>query len=126
MLMKGGTNMAKKLLTNLIGSWAFLIGVLLALVFGVLLGTGVMSLTSNILSVTLVCLGILVGLFNISSSEVSSFMMSGVVLIIASFFGSAILGSIPVAGAILASLLSIFVPATIIVAIKNVFSLAKN
>lgn len=118
--------MAKKSLSNLIGAWAFLIGVLLALVVGILTGFNLVSLTTNTITIVLVCLGILVGLFNITREETSSFMMSGIVLILASFLGSAIMGSIPVAGAILASLLSIFVPATIIVAIKNVFSLAKN
>jgi hypothetical protein len=117
--------MAKKL-GNLIGSWAFLIGVLLALVVGVLTGMNLISVTTDAITITLICLGLLVGLFNISRAETNSFLMSGITLILASFLGSAIMGSIPVVGAVLASLLAIFVPATIIVAILNVFNLAKN
>ena len=52
--------------------------------------------------------------------------MSGAVLIIASALGGSVLGVIEWAGNILAALMLIFVPATIIVAVKNVFTLAQN
>ena len=117
--------MAKKF--NLFGSWAFLIGVLLALGVGVYAGlNGETEVLSNtVLQSVLIVLGVIIGLFNIADKESSPFMTSGIVLILASFFGAQIMATIPVAIYTLGALLLIFVPATIIVAIRNVFSMAK-
>ena len=52
--------------------------------------------------------------------------MSGAVLIIASALGGNVMGTLPYVGSILDALLVIFVPATVIVAVKNVFSLARD
>jgi len=117
--------MAKKL-TNLIGSWAFLLGIILAVVSGILIGLNVVELTDNSLMIALMVIGILIGLFNVTQKESTPFLLSGTVLIIASSMGASILMSVPLAGAILLCLLIIFVPATIIVAIRNVFNLSKN
>lgn len=111
--------MAKKK-SNAIGSWAFLIGVILAVILG-LFGT----LTSTMM-IILVIIGLLIGLFNIADEEVQPFLMSGAILIIASAFGQQIMDSTPVFARILNGLLAVFVPATIIVALKNVFVLAKR
>ena len=117
--------MAKKF--NLFGSWAFLIGVILAVIIGIYAGLNGDQeiLTNTVLQSVLIVLGIIIGLFNIAARETSPFMTSGVVLILASFFGAQIMATIPVAIYTLGALLLIFVPATIIVAIRNVFSMAK-
>ena len=52
--------------------------------------------------------------------------MAGTVLVIVSALGSSVLGSMPVVSRMLAAILMLFVPATIIVALKSVFSLARN
>ncbi len=116
--MKGGIKMAKE--GSVLGSWAFLIGVIAAVILGVM-GT----LEGNWL-IALVIIGLIVGLLNVSDEEVTPFLMSGAVLIIASSFGADVMKSVPTVGNILNALLVIFVPATVIVAIKNVFSLAKH
>lgn len=113
--------MAKKAGGNMIGSWAFLIGVILA----VFLGAGLLS-ASKTLALILVLIGLIIGLLNIADKEVSPFLMSGAVLIIASSLGLDSLGSIPFFNGMLLALLAIFVPATVIVAIKNVFSFARH
>lgn len=105
---------------NVVGSWAFLVGVLLAVVLG-LIGN-----FSQTWMIVLVVIGLLVGLLNVVGDETTPFMMSGVVLIIASAFGGAVLSNVPLVSSVLNSLLVIFVPATVIVAIKNVFNLAKD
>lgn len=107
---------------NLIGAWAFLIGIVLALVVGLLSDLG----NDPIIMGILVALGLIVGLLNITGRETHSFLMSGVVLIIAGALGMGVMSAIPKAVDILGSLMTIFVPATIIVAIKNVFVMAKN
>ena len=112
----------KKKNNNFVGEWSFLIGIILAVVVGLLT-----SLSNNsVITGLLVVLGLIVGLLNVTKKEVTPFMMSGIVLIIAGFFGASILSPIPKATDVLAALLTFFVPATIVVAIKNVFTLAKN
>lgn len=110
--------MAKKM-GNLVGSWAFLIGVILAIVFGF---TG--GLTDT-LKIVLVVIGLIVGLLNVGDEEASPFLLSGAVLIIAASLGAGVVATITFLAGILDALLLIFVPATIIVAVKNVFSLAR-
>ena len=66
------------------------------------------------------------GLLNVGDDEVEPFLLSGAVLIIASSFGGSTVAGIPYVGEVFKALLIVFVPATIIVAIKNVFSLARR
>ena len=105
---------------NLIGSWAFLIGVIIAIVLGF------MGTLSDTMRIVLVVIGLIVGLLNIADEEVSPFLMSGVVLIIASSLGANEVSTISWLGGMLSALLLIFVPAVVIVAIKNVCSLARH
>ena len=108
---------------NSVGSWAFLIGVILAIVLGLGFGgTYVQTLT-----IALIIVGFLVGLFNIVEEEATPYLMSGTVLVIVSSLGGQVLSEItPVVGGVLQALLILFVPATIIVAIKHVFTLAHR
>lgn len=111
---------------NIIGGWAFLIGVVLAIIVGVLAELEIVSLTNTILASVLLALGAIIGLLNITRQETTSFMIAGVVLIISVAFGAGIAVAVPGVLSILEALLFIVVPATIIVAIKSIFSLAKK
>lgn len=105
---------------NFIGSWAFLIGVVLAVVLGLLGSIG------GTWTIVLVVIGLLVGLLNVADKETMPFLMSGTVLIIASALGKSGVLDIQILADVLDALLVIFIPATVIVAIKNVFNLARN
>ena len=105
---------------NFLGSWAFLIGVILAVILGV---AGIMSPTWIYI---LVVIGLIVGLLNVADAESKQFLLSGIALLIASALGQEVTSRVGVLNNILDALLAIFVPATIIVAIKNVFSLARS
>jgi len=113
--------MAKRSSGNGLGGWAFLIGVILAVVFGALDNVG------GVLWI-LVVIGLIVGFLNIAEEEASHFLMSGAVLIIASALGggAGVMSSIGIVANILDALLAIFVPAVIVVAVKNVFSVARH
>ena len=114
-------------LGNKIGSWAFLIGLLLAVIFGVIgFESGLLGLQGQTIIYILVAIGIIIGFLNVAGKEVQPFMMSGTVLIIASALAGSMLTSIKYIGGIFGALLLIFAPATVIVAIKNVFQLARN
>ena len=119
---------------NSIGAWAFLAGVILAIVIGLsttLLPNALSQYSVQIYAI-LVILGIIVGFFNIQSEESQTFLWAGAVLVIVSRFGmDSVTGSLlgigvgPTVSSIFAALLALFVPATIIVALKTVFSIAK-
>ncbi len=115
--------MAKSSKVGVIGQWAFLIGVVVAVIVG-LLGL----VTNSTIAIILMIIGIVVGLLNVSDKEAMPFLLSGAVLIIASGLGKDAITSISMVDlpGILTALMAIFVPATIIVAVKNVFSIAKN
>jgi len=117
--------MAKDIL-SLIGGIAFLVGIIIAVLFAVLGFVIPGFLITPTLAVILVIIGVVVGLLNITHKESMPFLMSGAVLIIASSMGRDVIDIIHILGRFLDSLLLIFVPATIIVAIRNVFSLARN
>lgn len=113
--------MAKTRGVDILGKWAFLIGMLLAVILGLFF-----SPISETGLLVLVVIGLIVGLLNVSDKEVTPFLMSGAVLIIASAFGGNVMSDVPFVQSVFDALLAVFVPATIIVAIKNVFSLARD
>jgi len=117
--------MAKKDIWHAVGSWAFLVGVILALVLAIV-GAITQSDLGEMWINTLIVIGFAVGLLNIGRKEAGSFLMSGIVLILASFFGQAVMSSLEVLSRTLINLLAIFVPAVIIVAVRNVFLLARD
>ena len=104
------------------GAWAFLIGVILAVILGLFSGGSLNALWTWIL----VLIGIVVGLFNVTDKEVTPFMMAGAVLVIVSSLGANVMEAVGLLNGVLNAIMAIFVPATIIVAIKSVFALAKN
>lgn len=112
--------MPKKSGGSMLGSWSFLIGVILALVFGIIgnLSPGV--------TYVLVVLGIVIGLLNIAEEEATPFLMSGAVLVIVSTLGQGVVQLVPIFYVTLQALTMLFVPATIIVALKHVFVMARH
>lgn len=116
------TNMLEKL-----GAWAFIIGVVIALIVGVIKPAGT-EITTSIL----ILLGLIVGFLNVTGRETTPFLLTSVSLVIVSKFGGEVLGQVspPAFGAALSGVLSaimIFViPATIIVALKAIYALAHD
>lgn len=112
--------MAKSKGSSTIGSWAFLIGVILAVILGAL------GVVEGTWTAVLVVLGLIVGILNITDEEVRPFLTAGTVLVLVSFLGRDVLGSVALLGNILSAVMALFVPATVIVALKSVFSIAKK
>ncbi len=121
---------------NSIGAWAFFIGVILAVIIGlftILIPIPMLKQYSSFIYLILVILGIVVGAsINVTGKDSQTFLTTGAILVIVSKFGmdsvtSSLIGigAGDVASSIFASLLSLFVPAIIIVALKGVFELAK-
>ncbi|NQU98520.1 hypothetical protein HQ533_03565 [Candidatus Woesearchaeota archaeon] len=101
------------------GSWAFLIGFILAILFGV------MGVTDSI-AWLLIVFGLVVGFMNVTEKETQPFLLSGTVLVIVSALGIEAMAIVPLIGNVLNAILLLFIPATVIVALKSVFHMAKN
>ena len=115
--------MAKKM-----GEWAFIIGVLIAIVIGLFSG----SLEANVqgwLVLLLVVLGLIVGLLNVTATESTPFLIAAAALMLTGLSGDT-LSNIPKIGSYLSGIvvqIAVFVtPAAIVVALKAIQSLAKE
>ena len=127
--------MALKSKENSVGAWAFLIGVVLAIIIGLsttLVPIPLLITFSAQIYAILVLLGIFVGFMNVTGKDSQTFLLAGTVLVIVSRFGmDGVTGSLIGIGvgdavsSVFGALLTLFAPATIIVALKTVFSIAK-
>ncbi len=120
---------------NLIGAWAFLAGVVLAIIIG--LSTTLLSIPALItyskqIYAILVILGIIVGFMNVTGKDSQTFLIAGAVLVIVSRFGiDSVTGTLIGVGigdavrSVFGALVALFAPATIVVALKTVFSIAR-
>ena len=108
-----------------VGSWSFLLGVVVAILAGALMPESSATVTSF-----LVFLGTIVGLLNVTTRETNSFLMASVSLVLVAALGGSVVSGVvsvgPYLGAILDSILVFVVPATIVVALKSIFSLAER
>jgi len=126
--------MALKSRENLVAAWAFLIGVVLALLVGVLSASIIRP--NAIILTTLLILGFVVGfgLVNVNSRDIQTFLFASVALVIVSYMGSESISKIELLtldigymiAATLSAMLVMLVPATIIVAIKSLFSISAT
>jgi uncharacterized membrane protein len=121
---------------NSIGAWAFFIGVVLAVVIGLstlLIPFPTLRKYSSFIYLILVVLGIIIGSsINVAGKDSQTFLITGAIIVIVGRFGmesvsSSLIGigAGDTVSSIFASLLALFVPATIIVALKSVFGLAR-
>ena len=122
---------------NSIGAWAFLVGVILAVMIGASASSflsidSIMKYSTQIYAI-LVLLGLFVGFsIKVAGKDAQTFLITGAILVIVSRFGmESVTGSLigigigDVVSSTFAALLALFVPATIIVALKSVFSITK-
>ena len=115
---------------NLLSAWAVLIGVIVAIILGIFQNTLLSEDTVWIYAI-LAVLGIIIGIasFRGDYSDATTFLMATVSLVIVSYMGNTALKTVGDVGMtisiVLNALLVMFIPATIIVAVKAVFSVAS-
>lgn len=126
--------MAIKSKESSVGAWALLIGVILAVLMGIFSG----GYTNPLILTIIGGLGIVVGYF-VAEKDVQTFLFASAASVLATYAGiqgfatNVALRGITVSGveigkmtaSVLGALLFLFVTATIVVAIKTVFSIAK-
>ncbi|MFH1181757.1 MAG: hypothetical protein V1702_02265 [Candidatus Woesearchaeota archaeon] len=110
----------KKYHVTKLGKWAFLLGILVALISGI---ASPNTSQSPVVSL-LIILGLLVGLLNITRKETTTFLLASLAFVIITFFGGNVLGQVigigPYLTGILAAMVIFIVPAAILVAIKTI------
>ncbi len=117
---------AKKSSTNNLGSLFFVIGAIIAVIGGLFYPGG----TNVTLSSVLILLGLVVGLLNVTMVESREFLLAATSLVVITALGGAVLSQVATIGVylegILLALLTLIIPAAIIVALKEVIALAEN
>lgn len=115
---------------NLIGAYSFLIGVVLAVIIGFFNDS--IQPAGSFFYTALVIIGIIVGFMNVGDKNSITFLMASLSLVLVGALGTNPLLYVPgsifivkVLRDILISLMVLFIPATIIVALKTVFAMAK-
>ncbi|MEM2916475.1 MAG: hypothetical protein QXT19_03915 [Candidatus Woesearchaeota archaeon] len=107
-----------------IGTWAFLIGVVIAVVAGLIPAFSQPPLAGQVAWV-LVILGLVVGFLNIRAKEAQEFLVACIaILVVAGMGGLPPLGR--TLGAILTNLIAFVAPAALLVALRAVWALAEE
>ncbi len=115
---------------NLFGAYVILAGVIIALILG-FFQASIFGSRQDWLYAVLAILGVIVGSASVGkdSRDATTFLLASISLVIVSSMGQdnlILVGSVGVKiVVILNALLTMFIPATIIVALKTVFSVAK-
>ena len=109
-----------------IGGWAFILGVVIALLAG--LASGALDAASaGYVTLALVILGLVVGFLNIGDKEVNDFLIAAIAVVL---LGTANLGVIPILGIYLSSMVlnvaAFVAPAALVVALKAVYNLSSK
>jgi len=128
--------MVMKSTENSVGAWAFFLAVILAVIVGLstlFIPLSILKVYSSFIYLLLVILGIVVGSsINVTRQDAQTFLIAGTIIVIVSRFGmEGVISSLIGIGAgdtvssVFASLLALFIPATIVVALKTVFGMAR-
>lgn len=102
------------------GHWAFLVGVVLAVIAGF-----VPQLQTPTVTWVLVLLGLAVGFLNITAKETQEFLIAAVAVIIASSAAADIITLGTTMMVILSNIVTFVFPAALLVALKAVWELAQ-
>ena len=115
-----------------IGAWAFLLGIVIAVLAGI--AGAFMNMTSALVPAILVLLGIIIGFLNVTEKETREFLIASVAIVIVSALGGAsflaldagIVGLGTMINFILGNIMALVIPAVIIVAMKQIIAIAKD
>jgi len=109
---------------KLIGKWAFLIGLIIAVIAGFLTGY------ATTIAIVLFVLGLVVGFMNVTEKESTKFLIAAIALLTGGVASLAALATLGVAvnyvSTILANFIAFISAAALVVAIKAIFETGKN
>lgn len=114
-----------------IGNYSFIIGVIIAIVLG--LAATNLGAAAQWLWSLMVVLGLIVGFLNVTGKETKEFLWVTVALVVVAYAGSAQIdkwSNVQLIGTYLSgifnSILAFVIPASVVVALKDVWALAKS
>jgi uncharacterized membrane protein len=106
-----------------LGEFAFIVGILLAILVGLFSG----SFNEVAISTVFIALGLIVGLLNITKKEMEKFLIASVALLLA---GAAGLQNLPTIGKyigpIFTNIATFVAPAVVVVALKAIYEIASK
>lgn len=106
-----------------IGSYAFIAGILIAVI------ASFVTLDAALVTGALVVVGIIVGLINVTEKETKEFLMAAVSIVVVSYLAGTGFTAVPTIGIYLQKItmgiMTIVTPAVIIVALKQIYAMAK-
>jgi hypothetical protein len=121
-MAKGKTNVA-----SMIGFWAFIIGLVIALAVGIMAALGTAEAIMPATIIVLIILGLLIGFLNITAKEILLFLVATIALIVVGgVFAPLTTFSVgKILDAVLALVATLMAPAAIVAAIKALWAVGK-
>jgi hypothetical protein len=115
---------AKRSVASQVGFWAFVLGLVIALVFGILSGLGIAMGAMTAIIVILIILGLVVGFLNITAKEILLFLVATIALIVVGgvFAPLKAFAIGAMLDAILALVATLMAPAAVVAAIKALWA----
>ena len=108
---------------GLVGFWSFIIGLVIALIFGIISAS--MGAAWDWVIIVLIILGIIIGFLNITAKEVPTLLLATIALIVVGNVFAPLPGIGKFIGAILNYVAVLVAPAAIIAAIKALWQIGK-
>lgn len=116
-----------------IGNYAFLIGIVIALVMGIAGGMGILQGLEVYIPLVLVILGLVIGLLNIHDKHVSDFLIATIAVILVGGTAAGLLTLDQVVAPlgticqmVVGYIVALAAPAALVVGLKQIFNLAKD
>ena len=122
-MAKGKTN-----ILSMVGFWAFIVGLIIAVVVGILAALGIVGASiMPAIIIVLIILGLIVGFLNITAKEILLFLVATIALIVVGgVFAPLKTFSIGlILDAILALVATLMAPAAIVAAIKALWAVGR-
>ena len=113
--------MKKTNVLSMIGFWAFIVGLIIAVVAGIIMPQ------NGVIIIVLIILGIIIGFLNITAKEIMLFLVATIALVVVGnvFAPLTVLDIGKVLGSILSYVATLMAPAAIIAAVKALWALGK-
>ena len=121
-MAKGKSN-----ILGIIGFWAFILGLVIAVVFGILAALGMAMGAMPAIIIVLIILGLVVGFLNITAKEILLFLVATIALIVVGgvFAPLNVFAIGNMLDSILALVATLMAPAAVVAAIKVLWTVGK-
>lgn len=117
----------KGTILGLIGFWAFVVGLIIALVAGIMSALGMATAIMPAVIIILIILGLVIGFLNITAKEILLFLVAIIALMVVGgvFAPLKTFGIGKILDSILALVATLMAPAAVVVAIKALWAVGK-